>query len=116
MGTMQLRPHRRWYALLFWMLFAAGLIVQFLAPRLEISDGKYVLPPELVNGTAQVDPQGIIRKERRMHLISAILTSSGAIGLAFLYWNVLVRRGLREETPGNRIAIPIGKSTQKSHR
>lgn len=52
-----------------------------------------------------------------MHLISAILTSSGAIGLAFLYWNVLVRRGLREETPGeNRIAIPIGKSTQKSHQ
>src|SRR5262245_51111375 len=100
MGTKQQRPHKRWYALLCWMLFAAGLIVQFLAPRLEISDGRYVLPPELANGTAQVDPQAIIQKERRMHWISAILTASGAIGLAFLYWNVLVRRGLPEETPG----------------
>jgi hypothetical protein len=41
---------QQWQGLFFWSLFAAGLLVQLLAPRLEISNGAFVIPPALVWG------------------------------------------------------------------
>jgi len=85
----------QWQGLFFWSLFAAGLLVQLLAPRLEISNGAFVIPPALVAGGNNIRPDEIIAKQRRMQLISAVLTVSGALGLAYRYREILTRKASR---------------------
>ncbi len=82
---------KKWQRLLCWLVFGAGLLVQLLAPRLEISDGAFVIPTTLTAGEKNIRPIEIVRTERRMQLISGILTLSGALGLAFSYRDVLLR-------------------------
>jgi hypothetical protein len=71
---------------LLWMLFGAGLLVQALAPRLEIADNKFVVPPALVSEGNDIAIAEIVRKQRRMQWLSAVLTVSGALGLALYYY------------------------------
>jgi hypothetical protein len=77
--------------LFFWVLFATGLLVQFFAPHLKIKDNRFVLPPSLASGI-EIDPAGIIARERRMQFLSGALTLGGAIGLALSYREVLFGR------------------------
>jgi hypothetical protein len=76
--------------LLSWLAFAAGLLVQGLAPRLTIENRAFVI--SLPADGAGIRPAEIIASERRMQLISAILTLSGALGLAYGYGGALIRR------------------------
>jgi len=68
-----------------------------LAPHLKISNRAFVIPHEALSAVGKaISPEEIIRKERLMQFLSAVLTASGALGLAFFYRNVLFRRASRE--------------------
>ncbi len=82
---------RRLAPAFLWLLFGAGLLVQALSPGLKIADNAFVIPPSLVAEGGEVHPAEIIERERRFKLLSAILTGSGALGLAFYYRRVFVR-------------------------
>ena len=80
---------RVWLGLLLWMAFGAGLLVQAFAPHLKIQNRQFVIPPSLVSkGKA---PDEIVGRERRMQVLSGILTVSSAVGLGFYYRHLFVR-------------------------
>ena len=80
---------RGWLGLLLWMAFGAGLLVQAFAPHLKIQNRQFVIPPSLVSkGKA---PDEIVGRERKMQLLSGILTVSSALGLGFYYRHVFLR-------------------------
>jgi hypothetical protein len=82
---------RRLLALLCWLLFAAGLLVQLISPRLKISNRAFVIPPQMAAGKNPIRLEEIVGGQRRMQVLSALLTLSGAVGLAFVYRNFLIR-------------------------
>ena len=92
---MGIHNNRRSQALLCWLLFSSGLLIQLLAPHLKISNGAFVIPPTLTAGTIEIRPAEIVARQRRMQLISALLTVSGALGLAVLYRDILTGRTSR---------------------
>jgi hypothetical protein len=102
---------------LSWLLFAAGLSIQMLAPRLEVSNGAFVIPSVLTSGGNDIYPDEIIRTERRMQLMSAVLTVGGAIGLAFRYRDVLVggfsRRSVTNRLRDQPDVIPPPRSASR---
>lgn len=77
------------FLLLLWAVFGAGLLVEALAPRLEIANHAFVLPPS--PRREPINPAAIIARERVMQLLSAVLTVGGAIGLGVCYRRDLVR-------------------------
>jgi len=79
---MGIHNNRRSRAVLCWVVFAAGLLIQLLAPHLKIENGAFVIPPTLTAGANEIRPAEIVARQRRMQLISALLTVSGALGLA----------------------------------
>jgi len=85
-------------ALLCWLVFAAGLLVQLLSPRLKISNRAFVIPPKMAAGTNPIRLEEIVGGQRRMQVLSALLTLSGALGLAFVYRDVLMRRPSRRRS------------------
>ena len=93
--NMGIHNNRRSQALLCWVVFATGLLIQLLAPHLKISNGAFVIPPTLTAGANEIRPAEIVARQRRMQLISALLTVSGALGLAVLYRDILTGRTSR---------------------
>jgi hypothetical protein len=87
----------RWLTLLAWSLFAAGLLIQVFAPRLEISDGAFVIPARLTVEGQTVRPNELVARERWLQSISAILTVSGALALAYCYRHSFMRRRQKPE-------------------
>ena len=79
-------------------MFAGGLLVQVLAPHLEISNGAFVIPAAITAGKNNIPLEEIVAKQRRMQLLSALLTVSGALGLAFLYRDIITGRPLRRRS------------------
>ncbi len=82
---------RRWIAVLLWAIFGAGLLVQAFAPRLKIRNGAFVMPTSRISEGKDIRPDEIVTRERRMQLLSGILTVGGALGLALFYRHVWVR-------------------------
>jgi hypothetical protein len=92
-------------ALLCWLVFAAGLLVQLLSPRLKISNRAFVIPPKMAAGTNPIRLEEIVGGQRRTQVLSALLTLSGALALAFLYRDVLMRGpSRRRNEPAERTA------------
>ncbi len=81
----------RWRRLFFWALFTLGVLLQLFAPRLRIEHDQFVLSSPPAN--TAVAPAEIVMKERRVQLLSGILTVGGAVGLAFCYGRDLVKKG-----------------------
>jgi hypothetical protein len=96
---------RRLLALLCWLLFAAGLLVQLISPRLKISNRAFVIPPQMAAGKNPIRLVEIIGRQREVQVISALLVLSGAIGLAVLYRDTLTGKASRQRA--NR---PMGES------
>lgn len=82
----------RWVALLAWFAFVAGLLIQLFSPRLEISDGAFVIPPTLSVEGNSIQPDAIVARERWTQFISAFLTVGGALALAYRYRHSFTRR------------------------
>jgi hypothetical protein len=100
MGRMSVpgNRRRRSLALICWLVFAVGLLVQLLSPHLKVSNGAFVIPTEMATGRNPIRLDEIIGGQRRMQLLSALLTVSGALGLAFLYRDILIRGAPRRSS------------------
>jgi hypothetical protein len=91
------RPYRlkkrrtRARTLLLWAVFLAGLVIESLAPRLQIQNRAFVIPPSMTAEGKEVRPDRIVERERRMQWAAGILTIGGALGLAFAYRDALAR-------------------------
>jgi hypothetical protein len=93
---------QRWLAVLWWAIFGFGLLVQAFAPRLKIENNRFVIPAKLVAMGKSIRPIEIVARERRMQLLSAIFTLSGALGLAFHYHHSLKEAWLAIAHPRTR--------------
>jgi len=103
----------RW-PLICWLLFAAGLLFQLFSPRLKISNGAFVIPPEMAAGKNAIRLDEIVARQRRLQLLSVLLTLSGAFGLAFLYRDTLIGGASRRSSgPAEEPACP--DSTRSQH-
>ena len=89
---------RRSLALLCWLVFAAGLLVQLLSPHLKISNRAFIIPPKMAAGKNAIRLDEIVARQRRMQLLSILLTVSGALGLAFLYCDILIGAASRRSS------------------
>jgi hypothetical protein len=89
-GNNKGRRRHRWLAVLLWVIFGAGLLVQSYGPHVKITNNTFVIPPSLVSGGKDIHPAEIIAYERSKHLVSGILTVGGALGIALYYRNLLV--------------------------
>jgi hypothetical protein len=100
MGGMSVRGNRRRrsLALVCWLLFAAGLLVQLLSPHLKVSNGAFVIPPKMAAGRNAIRLDEIVARQRRVQLLSILLTVGGALGLAFLYRDVLIGAASRRNS------------------
>jgi hypothetical protein len=81
----------RWLTLIAWCLFASGVLIQVLVPRLEISQSAFVIPPSLFAEGTNIRPDELVARDRLTQLISAILTVSGALALAYRYRHSFTR-------------------------
>lgn len=86
------RNRRRISGAILWSIFAAGLLVQLLAPRLKIENNAFVIPQSLVSEGKSLAPDEIVFRERTFRTLSAVLTLAGALSLAFHYRGVLTGR------------------------
>jgi hypothetical protein len=89
---------KAWFAVLCWVTFVAGLLVQLQSPGLGVSEGKFVIPDRYTQSGGEFNPKKLVDQERRTQLISGILTPIGAIGLGFYYWRTL-RGSNRKDKP-----------------
>ncbi len=98
---------RRSLALLCWLVFAAGLLVQLLSPHLKVSNGAFVIPPKMTAGRNAIRLDEVVARQRRMQLLSVLLTVGGALGLAFLYRDILIGepRGDVANRSRNQLAV-----------
>jgi hypothetical protein len=77
-------------ALYFWLMFAAGLALQAMAPRLKIENHAFVMPPTVNVQGATIRPDILVRRERWMQMASGILTVGSALALGFCYRRTLM--------------------------
>jgi hypothetical protein len=77
-------------AICLWTVFATGLLIQALAPRLKIEDRAFVMPPIVNVQGAQIRPDALVRRERLMQTASGVFTVGAAMALAFYYRRTLV--------------------------
>jgi hypothetical protein len=74
-----------WLEFCLWAIFAAGLLVELMAPRLKIENNAFVMPPiSNVQGEA-LRPDALVRRERWMQTSAGILTVGGGLALGFCY-------------------------------
>jgi hypothetical protein len=100
MGGMSVHGNRRRrsLALICWLVFAVGLLVQLLSPHLKVSNGAFVIPPKMAAGRNAIRLDEIVARQRRTQLLSVLLTVSGALGLAFVYRDILIGRASRQSS------------------
>ena len=104
MARTESRRRLGWLTALLWSAFAAGLLIQALTPRLEISNGAFVIPAALSTEEQNIHPDLMVAAERRKQLISAVLTVGGALALGYRY-----RRAFTgHHDVGNNIHTPQG--------
>jgi hypothetical protein len=77
--------YRLFTGALLWTCFAAGLLLQALAPRLLIENNLFVVPEIGPSGRPITDPVRLVQTERRMQLTSATCLILSCIGLAVYY-------------------------------
>ena len=116
MGGMSVHGNRRRRSLAFicWLVFAVGLLVQLLSPHLKVSNGAFVIPPKMAAGRNAIRLDEIVARQRRMQLLSVLLTVSGALGLAFLYRDTLIGGASRRSSEPVE-EPPCPDSTRSQH-
>ena len=105
---------RRWRGTFFWALFLVGLLLQAFGPHLKIKDNRFVFPPSLVSAGTEIRPAEIVARERRIQLLSGVLTFGGAFGLALYYGKVLfgTRSARRDLVDGSHVASTSSRTVE----
>jgi len=87
------RPRRYgWLPVLLWALLGAGFLVQGFAPRLKIERNRFIIPAAA--GVREgFDPAASVERERKMQILSGLLTGGAALGLACCYRGRFTRPG-----------------------
>jgi len=62
---------RRWRALVCWLMFAAGLLLQLVGPHLKIANRAFVIPQKLTTEGNNIRLVEIIGRQRQVQVISA---------------------------------------------
>lgn len=73
-----------------WIAFGLGILLQAFSSHLEISNNAFVMSPAWVKTHADLDPIGVVNRERKLQALSGLLVLGGAIGLAVFYRRALV--------------------------
>ena len=76
---LQMRP------VLLWLLFATGLVIESLSPRLKIDHRAFVMPETLTATSAAIHPDAIVDRERKMQTAAGLLILGSSLGLALFY-------------------------------
>ena len=103
---------RRSLALVCWLVFAAGLLAQLFSPHLKVSNGAFVIPPKMSAGRNAIRLDEIVARQRRMQFLSVLLTVSGALGLAFLYRDILI--GAASRRSSDPVEEPASRDSSRS--
>jgi hypothetical protein len=75
----------------------------------------FVIPPKMAAGKTAIRLDEIVARQRRMQLLSVLLTVSAALGLAFLYRDILIGPASRRSS--EPIKEPACRdSTRSQHR
>ncbi len=74
-----------------WIIFCAGLAVQFFSPHLPIEHNSFIISADVVPPGAVIDPRALVNRQRHMQATSAVLVLVGVIGLAIWYREALSR-------------------------
>ncbi|MGA9135145.1 MAG: hypothetical protein WB384_24325 [Candidatus Sulfotelmatobacter sp.] len=88
---------RRLLNLCLWAMFASGVAIEVLTPGLKIENHAFVMPASVTRSGAQIRPDALVNRERRMQWAAASLTIGGAIALAFCYRRTLAHALLGRE-------------------
>jgi cytochrome c-type biogenesis protein CcmE len=84
-GRIRRTPRQTRLALCLWAIFAVGLAIQLVAPRLKIENHAFVMPPISDARSATLRPDVLVRRERWMQSVSGILAVGGALALGVYY-------------------------------
>jgi hypothetical protein len=115
MNPKEPKSRKAWIILACWLLFAAGLLVQFFGPQLKISNRAFVLPEGSgPKANETFDPIGLVEKDRRIRALAALLTATGTVGLGIFYWGALFGKAPRKEKRNRTNGIAIGNEVQQS--
>ena len=76
---------------LLWLLFCAGLGLQFFSPHLKVEHDSFVIPQSAMKAGSVIDPRALVHRERLIQGASAGLVLVGTIGLAICYREALRR-------------------------
>jgi hypothetical protein len=98
-----------------WAVFGAGLLIQVLSPRPKIENNSFVVPQSAVSGTENLRPADFVARAKWTQTISALLTLTGAVGLAF-YYRRAIFRAIRPDTPGIGPLNSIERQSEKENR
>jgi len=95
MNSNDLKTFRRsnalWLPYAIWTIFLAGVLLQLFSPHLQIAHNAFVIPPDAIRQGMLLDPTALVRQEKTIQLLSALLVLAGATGLALLYRHTLLR-------------------------
>ena len=83
--TPSTRRRSRAVAAVLWAVFVTGLVIQFFTPGLKIENSAFVMPSSSIVAGAEIRPDSIVQRERRMQWASGLCTLAGALALAFWY-------------------------------
>jgi hypothetical protein len=97
-GSAQAEFRRAFLNMCFWTLFASGLAIEAIAPRLKIENHAFVMPPTLTRQSGQIRPDALVEHERWMQGLAATLTIGGAVALAFWHRRTLSNALLQRRT------------------
>jgi hypothetical protein len=78
-----LKVRRRWFAAIFWIVFGVGLLLQYFTPPIKTARDAFVISP--ISDEHATHPAEIVARARKVQLLSAIFTVTGALGLGFYY-------------------------------
>jgi hypothetical protein len=73
----------------FWALFASGLAIEAIAPRLKIENHAFVMPLTFTQQHGQIRPDALVEHERWMQALAAAFTIGGAAALGFRHRRTL---------------------------
>ena len=85
------RGRSRFIAAILWTVFLIGIVLQYSTPGLKVENRAFVMPASSIAAGAEVRPDLIVQRERRMQWASGLCTLGGALALAFWYRRSLAR-------------------------